>query len=538
MPQRKLRVTQRQWIGQRQIMNRVDYAIVALYIGSMIWLGIRFKKNEARSDYFLGGRTFGWFPLCMSTMATQLSAVSFVSAPAFVGLRKGGGMQWLTFELGVPLAMIAAIALIGPMLHRSGVVSVYSFLEQRFGKQSRLLLSALFLVSRAFAAGVYTYVIGLVLSSILHVPFWQTMLVLSAVTIVYSLEGGMKAIVYSEVAQMTIKFLGILTIMVTALYYIGGWQSFLSHLDRTRLQVIDFANFGFDGREYGFWPMLLGGVFLYASYYGTDQTQAQRILAARDQATVTRLLMFNGLFRFPVTLAYCFGGLVLGAFALSDPDFGRRIPPDKPDLMIPLFISGYLPHGVVGILVVALIAAWMSAYSSALNSLTAVTMEDFIDRQFPIPKLRYVSYSKAVLLSWGVVTIICGFFSSRIATTAIEAINKIGSLFYGPIVGIFLLAAVRWIVPAAANIAVVVGVSVNLVLWLFFKNVFWFWWNAIGGVTTLLAAAALSLLLPKPAPPYSAQLQTPKPFPWHESTVLLIFFVCMLAFCLLLPRMF
>ncbi|TLY50470.1 MAG: hypothetical protein E6K50_09245, partial [Gammaproteobacteria bacterium] len=422
----------------------------------------RFKKNAARSDYFLGGRTFGWFPLGMSTMATQLSAVSFVSAPAFVGLRKGGGLQWLTFELGVPLAMIATLTLIGPMLHRSGVVSVYSFLEQRFGRESRLLLSALFLVSRAFAAGVYTYVIGLVLSSILHVPFWETMLVLSAVTIVYSLEGGLKAIVYSEVAQMTIKFLGIVTIMVSALYYIGGWQSFLSHLDRSRLRVIDFGNWGFDGREYGFWPMLLGGLFLYASYYGTDQTQAQRILAARDQATVTRLLMFNGLFRFPVTLAYCFGGA----------------------------------H-------------------------------------------RYVPYSKAVLLSWGVVTIICGFFSSRIAATAIEAINKIGSLFYGPILGIFLLAAVRWIVPAAANVAVIAGVSVNLLLCLFFKDVFWFWWNAIGGVTTLLTGAALSLLLPAPAAIGQGQTPVPNPpFPWHESAALLIFFVCMLAFCLLLPRMF
>src|SRR5256885_12614510 len=214
----------------------------------------------------------------------------------------------------------------------------------------------------------YTTLFRSVLSSILHVPFWETMLVLGAVTIVYSLEGGLKAIVYSEVAQMTIKFLGIVTIMVSALYYIGGWQSFLSHLDRSRLRVIDFGNWGFDGREYGFWPMLLGGLFLYASYYGTDQTQAQRILAARDQATVTRLLMFNGLFRFPVTLAYCFGGLVLGAFALSDPGFSRQIPSSKPDLMIPLFIGGYLPHGGGGVVVVALIAALVFAYNSPLHS--------------------------------------------------------------------------------------------------------------------------------------------------------------------------
>jgi len=183
----------------------------------MIWLGLRFKRNAAGTDYFLGSRALGWFPLGMSTMATQLSAVSFVSAPAFVGLRSGGGMQWLTYEFGVPLAMIPLMALIGPMLRRSGVVSVYSFLERRFGRGSRLLLSALFIFSRAFGTGVQIYVIALVLASILMLPFWETIMALGGVTIVYSLKGGLKAIVYSEVAQMIIKVLGIFVIMFTAL---------------------------------------------------------------------------------------------------------------------------------------------------------------------------------------------------------------------------------------------------------------------------------------------------------------------------------
>jgi len=122
---------------------------------------------------------------------------------------------------------------------------------------------------------------------------------------------------------MIIKVLGIFMIMFTALHYMGGWSAFMEHLDPRRLQVIDFHNFGLDGREYGFWPMLLGGFFLYTSYYGTDQTQAQRILAARDEATVRQLLLFNGLLRFPITLAYCSGGLILGAFALANPSSGQ-----------------------------------------------------------------------------------------------------------------------------------------------------------------------------------------------------------------------
>jgi len=510
----------------------------------MIWLGLRFKRNAAGTDYFLGSRALGWFPLGMSTMATQLSAVSFVSAPAFVGLRSGGGMQWLTYEFGVPLAMIPLMALIGPMLRRSGVVSVYSFLERRFGRGSRLLLSALFIFSRAFGTGVQIYVIALVLASILMLPFWETIMALGGVTIVYSLKGGLKAIVYSEVAQMIIKVLGIFVIMFTALHYMGGWSSFMEHLDQRRLQVLDFHNVGFDGREYGFWPMLFGGFFLYTAYYGTDQTQAQRILAARDERTVRQLLLFNGLLRFPITLAYCFGGLILGAFALATPEFRAAIPLDKPDLMIPVFIANYLPHGIVGIIVVALIAAWMSAYSSTLNSLTAVTMEDFVSPLVSIPAERYVGVSKYVLLAWGAATMVFGFFAGKLAATAIEAINKIGSVTYGPILGIFLLTTLPRVTPLAANVAVAAGVCVNLVLWLFFPNVFWFWWNAIGALVTLSVGVVLGLLLSRsrqtqtqaPASAPAPGLAAARRFPFRESVVMLIVFICILVICALLPR--
>jgi SSS family transporter len=520
-------------------MNILDYLLVALYLGVMIWLGMRFKKNQASTDYFLGGRQFGWFALCMSTMATQLSAVSFVSAPAFVGLRKGGGMQWLTFEFGVPLAMIVIMTLLGPMLHRSGVVSVYGFLEQRLGRTSRTLLSVLFVLSRGLGAGVQIYAIGLILSSIIGLPFWQMMLALGAVTIVYSLEGGMRAIVYSEVAQMIIKVLGIFAIMAAALHYLGGWQVLVANLDRTRLRVVDFSSFGFDGREYGFWPMLIGGVFLYTSYYGTDQTQAQRILSARDERTVKRLLLFNGLLRFPITLAYCCGGLVLGTFACVNAEFGAKIPDGKPDLLVPTFIAHYLPHGVIGLIVVALIAAWMSAYSSALNSLTAVTMEDFITAKWHVPKERYVGWSKAVALGWGIFTLTFGFFTGRIAATAIEAINKIGSVFYGPILGMFLLAALhRWIRPAAANVGVVAGVLVNLILWLGFKNVFWFWWNAIGAVTTIAVGAGLSAVVGRGESRIGTREEGALVWPTAEIAVLGAFFAGIVTFCTFLPRMF
>lgn len=447
-------------------------------------------------------------------------------------------MHWLMFEFGVPLAMIAIMVMIGPMLYRSGVLSVYSFLEQRFGRTSRLLLASLFVLMRTFGAGISISMVCLVLSSITGLAFWKMMGLLGLVTVVYSLEGGMKAIVYSEVAQMIIKFLGILVIVGAGFHYIGGWDSFVQHVDRSRLQVIDFTNTGFDGREFGFWPMLIGGFFLYVSYYGTDQTQAQRILSAKDEGTVRRLLYFNGLFRFPVTLCYCIGGLVLGSFALADAGFGSRIPAEKPDLMIPVFVANYLPHGVIGVIVVSLIAAGMSSYSSTINSVSAVVMEDFISRYWQVPKERYVLWSKRVALVWGILTMAIGFIADRIATTAIEAINKIGSLVYGPIVGIFLLAALGpWVRSSAANTGVIAGVVVNLWLWLECKHVFWLWWNVAGAVVTVGTGICLSLVMSRRAGVHPSFAGIVRDRPGKEGLILLLYFGAIFAFSLILPRL-
>jgi Na+/proline symporter len=206
--------------------------------------------------------------------------------------------------------------------------------------------------------------------------------------------------------------------------------------------------------------------------------------------------------------------------------------------MVPVFIAHYLPHGIIGLIVVALIAAWMSAYSSALNSLTAVTMEDFIGRKFRVPPEKYVPLSKLIALGWGLFTLGFGFFTGKIAATAIEAINKIGSVFYGPIIGMFLLAALgRRIKPLGANLGVVLGVAVNLVLWLCFKNVFWFWWNAIGGVTTLAVGLGWSAVTGVPIGRDETTQPAGVPAAKKEILILLTYFAAIVTFCVLLPRM-
>ncbi len=529
-------------------MNWLDYIIIIAYLGGFLGLGYFFKDNKSSKDYFLGGREVSWFPLSLSVMATQLSAISFISAPAFVGLRPGGGMSWLTFEFAVPLAMILVVVVIVPPLYKSGVVSIYEYLEKRFDASSRLLISFVFQISRSFGTGVMVYAVALILQSVLNIQFWQTIVIIGAITLIYSFQGGMRAVVYGDMIQMIILFVGILVSLGFGLYAIGGWHQFITHVDMSRLSAVNFSKMGFHSDGFGFWPMLIGGLFLYTSYYGTDQTQMQRMLSAKDTGTIRKLLTVNGLFRFPITFIYSFMGLVLGTLYFMDPSYQAVLHQifmthsaslkHSTDLLVPVFIIKYLPNGIIGILLVAILSAAMSSLSSTINSLSAVTVEDFIKRFKTMNDRQYVRVSRFVSLFWGIVCILFAFAVGGIADTVIEAINKIGSVFYGPVLAAFLLAILSKRTHAlGVNIGIVTGVLVNVVLWLFVPELFWFWWNAIGTIVTVVVAVSLSMLIRKD---YHKELLHVDKFLWktRENLILLIYFVVIVLFSVSLPYIF
>ena len=498
-------------------MNYIDYIIIVVYLISFLGMGFFFKENKDSKDYFLGGKSLGWFPLSLSTMATQLSAISFISAPAFVGLKLGGGMKWLTFEFAVPLAMIFIMVIIVPPLFRSGVVSIYEFVERRFDKSTRLILSVVFLVSRALATGVMVYTVAIILQAVLDIDFVYTILIISVITIIYSWQGGMKAVVWGDAIQMIILFVGLLL----CLYY--GWSLLNNHggltngFDPERLRVIDF-NWGLEmNQEYGFWPMLIGGFFLYVSYYGCDQTQAQRLLSAKDEGTIRKLLLANGLLRFPVVLLYCSIGLIIGSLVVMAPDFLQDIgvmtqkyfPEEytkngvKADLMIPIFIVKYLPHGLIGILMVGILSAAMSTLSSTVNSLSAVTVEDFFSKgKNKLSSKRYMLISKVSVVFWGVVCMSCSFLFGGSKSAVIEIINAIGSVFYGPVLVTFLLAMFsKKINHIGMNVGIIAAVLINLVFSKTMQNifnidigihVFWIWLNFTGVILSLVIAYIVS----------------------------------------------
>ncbi|MDO7170957.1 sodium:solute symporter family transporter [Mariniflexile sp. AS56] len=547
-------------------MNWLDYSIVILYIAFFLGMGFFFKDNKDSKDYFLGGKSLGWFPLSLSTMATQLSAISFISAPAFVGLKLGGGMKWLTFEFAVPLAMIFIMIVIIPPLFKSGVVSIYEFVEKRFSVSTRLILSVVFQISRALATGVMVYTIAIILQAVLDVDFVYTILIICIITIVYSWQGGMKAVVWGDAIQMIVLFFG----LIICLYY--GWTLLQEHgglaqgFDPERLKVIDY-NLGIgEGNEYGVWPMLMGGLFLYASYYGCDQTQAQRLLSAKNEKTIRQLLLANGLLRFPVVLIYCLMGLVIGGLVTMAPDFLQEIadttqkyfPEEfaktgiKVDLMLPVFIIKYLPHGLIGILMVGILSAAMSSLSSTVNSLSAVTVEDFFNRgKVKLSNKKYMVISKASVVFWGVVCIASAFLFGGSKSAVIEIINAISSVFYGPVLVTFILAFFsKKVNHIGMNAGIIVAVVVNLVLSKTMQqifnidlgiHIFWIWLNFTGVIISLVVAYVVSAFTKqveiKRISNFNVAIKK-EDFMIKEVYILVAFFIVILVFSYFIPVIF
>ena len=478
-------------------MNSLDYIILAAYLFGLLSMGFYLRQQSSKHDYFLGGRSIGWKPLSLSVMATQLSAISFVSAPAFVGLREGGGLVWLSYELAVPLAMLFLLWRLLPTLHQSGGISVYDFLEKRFDTSSRLLISVVFQISRSFATGIMIYAIAIILQGTIGFALWESIALIGIVTIIYSLQGGMSAVVYGDAVQMILIVLGTIICLVVGLQYTGGLKEVLSNVEADRLNVFNTQSSGFDGRGFGLIPMFFGGLILYAAYYGCDQSEAQRSLSASSTQDLKKMLMAAAFMRFPITVLHCLTGLVIGSIALTSPEFFNQIPADNPDWMMPIFIINYLPNGLIGFLLVAILAAAMSSLSSAVNSLSAVSVEDFCRLTgIQLTPSQYLSGARAAGIFWAGVTLALSFFAGDIAPTVIEAINKIGSVFYGPILGCFVLAVYsKSIQSIHVNLGIASGVTTNIVLWLFFDQIFWFWWNVFGFLVTVMVSYVVMMVI-------------------------------------------
>lgn len=474
-------------------------------------------------------------------------------------------MKWLSFEFSVPLAMLFLIIVIVPPLFRSGVVSIYEFVERRYDASTRMILSVVFQISRSLSTGVMVYTIAIILQAVLDIDFIYTIIIISVITIIYSWQGGMKAVVWGDTIQMILLFAGLLICLGYGYFMMVANGGSLANVDPERFRVIQ-NNFGLgDGGEYGFWPMIIGGFFLYASYYGTDQTQAQRVLSAKDEKTARTLLFANGLLRLPVVLVYCTMGLVLAGFLMVTPDFMDAIsattqkyfPEEfaaygaKADLMLPVYIIKYMPHGIIGIMMVAILSAAMSTLSSTINSLSAVTVEDFFNRgKEKLTDVKYMVLSKASVVFWGGVCIGSAFLFGDSQSAVIEIINAIGSVFYGPVLATFVLAIYsKKVNKHGIKAGIIIAVLVNLLFSNTMQgiigfdpgfNIFWIWLNFTGFAMCVVIAYLVSFVFPdKENKVLEVNFKLRKEdFLVKETYILVGFFFAIVVFSYFLPQIF
>lgn len=494
-------------------LNLFDWIIIVAYLAGMIGLSFFLARGQKNTrDYYLGGNKTSPLPIALSTMATQCSTNSLLGAPAFVAFAAGGGILWLQYELAVPFAMIILMAIIFPIFRRLNLISLYAYLEKRFDRRTRTAISILFQFLRAFSTGVTVYGISLVLMVCLNLPFWAAVLLLGGITVLYDVLGGMRAVIWSDVIQIVVLFGAILAAIGVTGHLVGGFKNVLAQFDHNRLQAVDFLHHGLgDGRTFAFWPMLVGGLFLYLSYYGCDQTQAQRELSTRSVDDTNRALFLDGMLRFPLVLSYCFLGVCLGTYAMVHPEFISQLPLTENDtanynLAVPIFVLKNFPHGLIGLVMVGLFAAAMSSLDSTLNALSALSMQDIIKklvkREFSV-RMELV-ISKLLTVFWGVICLAFSFYVGEVSQTIIESVNKIGSLINGPLLAVFLMGMLsRRTNGQGVLTGLVAGFIGNLWLWKYAPDISWLWWNVIGffvayavgyGISKAFAAPALTQL--------------------------------------------
>ena len=470
-------------------MRSLDLLIVVASLAGLIvlaaWLA---RRQHDAADYFLGGRRLTAWALGVSLAANQVSAVSLVGAPAFVALREGGGLTWLQYELAVPLAMAALVVWGVPFLRRAPGASVYAAVEGRLGTGSRRLLASFFLLGRGLGTGVILYASSLVVASLTGWEITASLLVVAVVAAAYTTMGGLVADVISDLLQFGLLWGGTVIATVVLAIRLQSDGGIVALVDRARLVPLELSGHGLgDGATFAFWPMLVGGFFLYLAYYGCDQTQAQRTLAAPTEEAARRALFIAALLRFPLVLTYCLFGVLLAAFLAAEPSFAARLVGKPPDALVPEFVVAYLPTGLLGLAVAGFLAAALSSIDSALNSMSAVTVEELLPTGGRFARLGRIIWARVGTFAWGLWAAAAGLWLSKSGETVIETINRVGSVLYGPMLAVFLLAWRSrrpdggWAVAGA-----LAGVTANLLLAYGAPGVSWLWWNVIGCLVALL----------------------------------------------------
>jgi len=528
----------------------LDWVVLAVSLVGIVAYGLyKGRGSNTVNRYLLAGKTMPWYAMGLSIMATQASAITFIST---TGQAYVDGMRFVQFYFGLPVAMVILSATAVPIFHRANVYTAYEYLEQRFDAKTRALASVIFLVQRGLGVGLVLYAPAIVLAVIFGWPDRVTTLLMGGLVILYTVLGGIQAVTWTDVQQMLIIFLGLFVavIMVVVLLpsnvslgdamYVAGQAGRLNAVDLT----FDLKN------RYNVWSGLIGALFLFLSYFGCDQSQVQRYLTGRSIAQSKLSLLFNAMAKIPMQFFILFVGAMVFVFftferppLLFKPDaieqarrgpglaaierhyddaFARRrqaaldlIAARREERPAPVesyraaqrdfdaarreagalvekgfndtnyifleFVTHYLPTGVVGLIIAAIFAAAMSTISAEINSLATVSVIDIYRRHVrrQATDAHYLKASRLATAFWGAYAVLFAEYGRNLGSL-IEAVNVVGSLFYGSLVGVFALAFFfPRVTGTGAFLGMLAGEAAIFAAWQF-TDISYLWYNLIG----------------------------------------------------------
>src|SRR5437868_14150571 len=471
-------------------LNRLDFAIIALYLAGITLFGLRFrKKQRTLRDYFLAGRDIPWWAIGLSIVAAETSTLTIVSIP---GLGYVGNLTFLQVVMGYVVGRVIISFVLLPHYFRGDLYTAYELIERRFGRGLRSLTAGLFLLTRAAAEGVRVYAVSIVVAIALGTGQLASIAIITELTLIYTFEGGLAAVIWTDVVQTGIYIGGTLVGLFTIVHLVpGGWHAIHSLAAGSgKLQVFDFSPTFW--KPYTFWAGLIGGAFLTTASHGTDQLIVQRLLAARNQKqSVTALLSSGVAIVFQFALFLVVGVMLFAYYQVPSKTFG------KADFIYPTFIVSRMPHGISGLLIAAILAAAMSNLSAALNSLSSSSIIDFYLRRKPqTEERRRVQLSRLATLFWALVLFVLAVLSLHKVARVVEVGLSIASVAYGALPGVFLLGVLtRRANQHGAMVGMLCGFVVELYIWLA-TRVPWTWYVAIGTLVTFAAGYTASWLRP------------------------------------------
>jgi SSS family solute:Na+ symporter len=469
-------------------LDKLDFTIIALYLAGITLFGLRFrKKQRTLRDYFLADRNIPWWAIALSVVAAETSTLTIISIP---GLAYDTNLTFLQVVMGYVVGRVIISFVLLPHYFRGDLYTAYELIERRFGKKLRSLTAGLFLATRAAAEGVRVYAVSIVVAIALGTGEIASIAIITALTLIYTFEGGLAAVIWTDVVQTVIYVGGTLVGLFTILHLVpGGWPA-IHELAQSagKLQVFDFTPDFW--KPYTFWAGLIGGAFLTTASHGTDQLIVQRLLAARNQRQSVMALLSSGIAIFFQFALFLLVGVMLFAFYhMPSANF------QKADRIYATFIVSQMPHGISGLLIAAILAAAMSNLSAALNSLSSSSMMDFYLRRHPqMEEHRKIRLSRMATLLWALLLFALAVLSLHKVGRVIEVGLQIASVAYGALLGVFLLGVLtRRANQSGAMVGMLCGFATELYVWLD-TRVPWTWYVAIGTVVTFGVGYAASLM--------------------------------------------